>query len=264
MSLIVCETLGEYFGERQKSVSELTVTQRLLPAEGLCLSWILIVFLSWLPISASKGELPPLAISKLGSSSFYDREEGQSELLQWGRLSPNVAKTELLTRTRTDQEPEVRARCMEVLHELVIDDYLRDGDGYIGIALSQEMGRVPQDPKLRSVIRVTQVQPNTPASRAEILVGDFIVGLNREIWYDADAYVNFLETIKRLKPNTKVSLQIMRVGVVSDVLVTLMRRPSALGAPLFLNPTAADLEGSERAAKEAYFREWMRQRTEQK
>lgn len=262
--MIVCETLGEHFGERQKSMSELTVTQRLLPPGGLCLSWFLIVFLSWLLISASKGELPPLAISKLGSLSFYDREEGQSELLQWGRLGPNAAKTELLTWTRIDQEPEVRARCTEVLRELVIDDYLREGDGYIGIALSREMARVPQDSKMRSVIRVTQVQPNTPASRAKILVGDFVVGLNRETWYGADAYVNFLETIKRLKPNTKVSLQMMRIGVVSDVSVTLSRRPSALGAPLFLNPTPAELEGSERAAKEAYFREWMRQRTEQK
>lgn len=210
------------------------------------------------------GDLLQQAIAKLDSSSFREREIGQSKLLDWGRLNPDAAKIELFERSRTDLHPEVRARCVEVLRELVMDDYSKEGSGYIGIALSGEMMKVPQDPKLRSVIRVSQVQQNTPASRAGILVGDFIVGLNRGVWYDVDAYVSFLNAIKALRPNTKVSLQILRNGVIFDVPVTLIRRPSAFNAPFFFNSAAVDVEGSERAAKEAYFRQWLHERSKQK
>ncbi len=198
---------------------------------------------------------------KLSSSSYCEREVGQTELLRWGRMSPDTAKLQLFERARFDNEPEVRARCMDVLRELVIDDYLKEGSGYIGVGLSREMMKVPQDLKLRSVIRVTQVQPNTPASRAGILPGDIIVGLNQQIWYELDADLKFQETIKAMKPNTKVCLRILRNGVISGVSVALIRRPSLLNTPFFLNTAAFDLEGSERAAKEAYFRKWVDERS---
>ena len=244
-------------------MSRSVIPESIITTVGFCPRWCLSGLLLWLFSSVSRGDLLQQAISKLDSSSFLEREVGQSKLLDWGRLDPDAAKIELFERSRTDKHPEVRARCFAVLRELLMDDYSKEGSGYIGIELSGEMMKVPRDLRLRSVIRVNQVQPSTPASRAGILVGDFIIGLNRGIWYDVDAYVSFLGTIKALKPNTKVFLQILRNGVILEVPVTLMRRPSAFSAPFFLNSAAVDVEGSERAAKEAYFRQWLHERSDQ-
>lgn len=218
-------------------------------------SWLVLIFQS-----AVAYGLPQQAVSKLNSPVFREREKGQSELLDWGTNCPDTAKKELLNQTRTSQDPEVRVRCMGVLRNLVIQDYLKEGSGYIGVGLMGEMMKIPQDPKLRSVIRITQVQPKTPASSAGILVGDFIVGLDKEIWYGPEAYSSFLNTIKGKKPQTKTTLHILRGGIIVEVMVTLMRRPIALENSFLFNQQRIDLEGPERAAKEEYFRRWLNDR----
>lgn len=154
---------------------------------------------------------------------------------------------------KASHDPEIRVRCMSVLRQLVIDDYLKEGDGYIGIALLGEMTKIPQDPKPRGVIRITQVQPNSPASRAAILVGDRIIGLDREIWYEADMYIKFQNRIKATKPDTRVTLHILRENVILDVLMMLVRRPVAIDNSLFFSRRGSDLDGLETAAKEGYF-----------
>lgn len=133
----------------------------------------------------------------------------------------------------------------------------------MGIGLRGEMANVPGDPKPRSVIRVIQVQPDTPAKRAGIVVDDLIVGLNEEIWYEADAYATFQEKIKAMKPYTKVKLKILKKGELSEVAVLLMRRPVMADNPFF-SPFRVDPEGPERASKEAYFRQWLSDRKSQK
>ena len=214
--------------------------------------------------SAFAGNLPDQVLWKLGSTTFCDREEAQSELLGWGRLSPDTAKRELFGHIQTCQDPEVRIRCVQILRELVIDDYLKEGCGYIGIGLVGKKMKIPQDPKPRSVIRITQIQPNTPASRSAILVGDIIIGLDQEIWHEIDAYSIFVEKIKTMKPGAKVSLQILREGVISVVAVELMRRPIAVDSASFFNRRDVDLEGPEKLAKDRYFRRWLEGRNWQK
>ena len=47
---------------------------------------------------------------------------------------------------------------------LVTDEYLKEGEGYIGIALAMkdDIVTVPGDPKPRNVIRVMEVRADTP------------------------------------------------------------------------------------------------------
>lgn len=204
-------------------------------------------------------ELPTKAFVALGSSEFRVREAAQSELLVWSRRLPEPAMTELLRQSQAAEDPEVRQRCLNILRELVIDEYSREGEGFIGIAMKDEISEVPGDGKARKVIRVTGVLEDTPARHAGILVNDLIVGLDHQVWHNEDALLPFREKIRTMKPNTKVDLKILRDGGLVDCKVTLTRRP-LLADRLFFNGQNFDPDASERAAKEAFFRRWLSQR----
>lgn len=197
-------------------------------------------------------ELPPEALSGLGSRLFREREAAQAELLGWGRAQPGPAMEELLRQSRMADDPEVRERCLSVLRALVEDEYLKEGEGYIGIAMKDEISDVPGEAKPQEVIRVTLVQPDSPGALAGIHHNDVIVGLNGNVWHEA----LFRANIRMMKPNTKVDLKILRDGALLDLQVTLARRPKSADV-LFFNGQTFDPEAMERAAKEAYFRGWL-------
>jgi PDZ domain len=197
-------------------------------------------------------ELPPKILSSLGSRQFREREIAQVELLDWARAQPVPVIEDLLKKSRVADDPEVRERCLSVLRALVTDEYLKEGEGYIGIGLKDEISDVPGEPKPRGVIRVMQVQNGTPAERAGIRQNDLIVGINGEVWQE----VLFRENVRMMKPNTQVDLKILRDGGLVDLKVTLGRRPLSADT-MFFNGQIFDPEAMERAAKEAYFRRWL-------
>jgi C-terminal processing protease CtpA/Prc len=95
---------------------------------------------------------------------------------------------ELYRQSRVADDPEVRERCLGVLRELVNDEYLSEGEGYIGIRMRDEVAAaVPGDANPRNAIRVMQVVPDSAAERAGLLVDDLIVGLNDLVWRDGPA-----------------------------------------------------------------------------
>lgn len=200
-------------------------------------------------------ELPATALTNLRSQEFRERETAQVELLIWGRGQPGPAMTELLKQSQTADDPEVRERCLAVLRDLVTDEYLKEGEGYIGIVLRDEIAEVPGEPKPRGGIRVTQVQPDSPAEHAGIRLNDLIVGINGEVWHET----LFRANVRMMKPNMKVDLKILRDGGLLDLKVTLGRRPLIADTPFFPGQTV-DPDAIERAAKEAYFRRWLSQR----
>ena len=216
-----------------------------LPLKCLC-----ILVLALFPAEAV--ELPSKALSGLASQQFRDREIAQGELLAWARLQPASAMDELLRQSRMAIDPEVRERCLNILRILVTDEYLKEGEGYLGIMLKDEVSDIPGEPKPRGVIRVLMVQPDSPAEHAGIRQNDMIVGINGEIWQD----VTFRANIRKMKPNIEVDLKILRDGGRIDLKVPLGRRPVYADNSFFPGQTY-DLEAAERAAKEAYFRHWL-------
>ncbi len=214
-------------------------------------------------VAAFGAELPAKAFSNLGSHQFREREAAQLELLQWARANPEPAMTELLKESYGANDPEVRERCLNVLRDLVMDEYLNEGKGYIGIGLREEIANVPGDPKPRSVIRVTNVQPGSPGERAGLKFNDLVVGLEREIWYETNARPLFQQKIMDTKPNTEVVLKVLRNDEPIDITVKLIRRP-VIADTLPFNAPNVDPEGPERAAKEAYFRLWLSERKSRK
>ena len=174
---------------------------------GFPLKCICVLALAFL--SAEAVELPPNALLGLGSQQFSEREIAQVELLAWARVQPAPAMDELLRHSRMASDPEVRERCLSILRALVTDEYLKEGEGYLGIMLRDEIAEIPGEPKPRGVIRVQMVQPDSPAAHAGIRQNDMIVGINGEIWDE----IIFRANIRKMKPNVEVVLKILRDGV---------------------------------------------------
>jgi hypothetical protein len=215
-------------------------------------------FVAW------SAEPPVQAIEDLGSTEFRRRELAQKELLEWGRKQPEQAMRDLLLLSRSAGDPEVRERCLRVLRSLVTDEYLKEGEGYIGIALAMkdEVVDLPGDPAPRHAIRVVEVREGSPGQRAGLQLNDLIVGLENETWHGVEASPLFREKIKTMKPNSNAGLRILRKGDLIDLKVKLGRRP--LMADMFFNGQNFDPEASERAAIETYFRRWLSQQKSEK
>ena len=226
-------------------------------------SWLQVALLSiWVgpACSADNLSIPSQQLNNLGSPEFKVRERAETELLEWGRKNPEWAMPEFLRQSQLAVDPEVRERCLHVLRSLVTDEYLKEGEGYIGIALAikDDIVTIPGDPKPRHAVRVVEVRADTPGQKSGILLNDLIVALEGEIWREVEATPAFRESIKKMKPTTVTRLTILRDGVLVDLRVTLGRRP--LMADMFLNGQNANLDATERAAKEAYFQRWLSQR----
>ncbi|MEN9975059.1 MAG: hypothetical protein RLZZ282_1065 [Verrucomicrobiota bacterium] len=208
-------------------------------------------------------ELPTGPLAAFKSEVFRTRESAQAEMLGWARQHPAEAMEALFEHARGADDPEVRERCLEVLRGLVNDEYLRDGEGFIGIQMLDDMAIIPGDPKPRKVIRVIQLVPNSAAQRAGLQVNDLIAGSGEQLWPPdlvGPVYLSFREKIRQLKPQSKIHLKVMRDGKLMDLEVTLGRRPAMADNPT-LDGQSVDPDAAERSAKEAYFRRWLDRKT---
>lgn len=200
---------------------------------------------------------PPAAIlAELGSEKFQTREAAQKKLLEWARESQEPALDALFRLSQKAPEPEVRERCLAILRELVIDEYLMEGEGYVGIRMQEEEGQVPGDPKVRRLIRVIEVVADSAAEQAGLRLNDLIVELDGEAWHDEAASQAFTTKIRKLKPKTAIKLQILRDGALMEVEVILGRRPP-IPENRFFNESQVDLDAMERMARDAHFRRWL-------
>ncbi len=204
-------------------------------------------------------ELPQKPFADLQSKEFSIREAAQLELLSWARQRPEPGMSELFLQSRVADDPEVRERCLNVLRELVADEYMKDGEGYVGIMMRDMVANIPGDPKPRSVINVMQVLADSAAQRAGLQANDLIAGLDDLVWHDGLASLPFSEMIRSKKPENKVTLHVLRDGKLIDLAVILKRRPP-IPNNLFLNDQTLDPNAIERADKEAYFRRWLSQK----
>lgn len=223
-------------------------------------AWFLISLMWGMSETRTWGlEPPPGPLSGLQSDEFRVRETAQVELLAWARQRPESAMDVLFRVSRSHADPEVRERCLAVLRELVNDQYLKEGEGFLGIRMQDEKALIPGEQAARSVLRVTQVLPDSAAQQAGMQPNDLIAGLNDKIWHDEAALVPFMNHVRQFKPGNRITLRVLRNGKMIDLPVTLGRRPLLADNP-FLDQRQGDIEVAERAAKEAYFRRWMERR----
>lgn len=223
-----------------------------MKAPQFCLAWMFGLISTTCAI-----EIPSVPLSELGAESYAVRESAEMALLDWARgQDADAVRSEFYRQSQGATDPEVRARCLSVLKELVSDDYLKEGEGYIGIRMQDEFANFPGDAKPRAVIRVTQVVPDSAAAKAGLLLNDLIGELNGMIWREQPISIPFGERVRLHKPGEKVNLVVLREGKVVDVIVTLGRRPLIADA-FFFSEEDVDVEAMEKKAKDAFFRRWL-------
>jgi hypothetical protein len=208
--------------------------------------------------AAFAGPPPDETILRLSAESFQEREAAQSSLLDWAKRQPEPAKEWLFRRWTQESDPEVRRRCLEVLRSLVLEDYLKEGKGYVGILMQSIAIQVPDLPKAKFGIRVTMVVPDSPAAKGGINPGDVIVGVNDQVWEQAPADVPFSQWIQARAPGGRVMLKLWENGRVVDRELILGRRPDEPQGPFAGSPE--ELKQRDRLAREQYFQRWLEQR----
>lgn len=197
-------------------------------------------------------------IDDLADPSFRVREDAQSELIEWARGSPDARALILLKIAREAPDPEVRQRSHNVLREIAMDEYLSNGEGYMGIQMVPVIAALPgegNDPK--EVISITRVLPDTPARHAGLRVGDLITSVNQAKFNEDDPLSAFQQMIRELQPGKPATFTIIRGEEVMEIVVVLGRRPP-IPETRFFGQQMADLNELARRDQEAFFRDWLK------
>ena len=214
--------------------------------------------------------IPSDLLSNLRAEKFADRVEAEKALLTWSKERAEAAKDMLFEASRTEADPEVRGRCLGVLRVLVDEEYLKNGQGFMGIQMGAEIAQIQIEGEkgFRFAIRVEHVEDGSPAQKGGLKLGDFLLGIDDRVWTEDDTRETVTGFIKSFKPGTKVKARTVREGRQLDLAIELGRRPiaadmmriapfGALGLGGMAVPDQAALEAAEMQAKEDYFRNWL-------
>lgn len=205
--------------------------------------------------------MPPSLLSGMGSPEFKVRELAEEDALEWGRKHRQAALESLLKHSRVGPDPEVRARCLSVLKELVNDEYLNAGEGFMGISMLDEISLVPGDPKPRQVIWISRILKASAAEKAGLLINDRISGIDGTRWYGDLAVESFSKIIKAKKPSSKVLLEVLRDKELISVQVILGKRPANIDL-LMMDKQNPDAEAAENEARDRFFSQWLERQKE--
>ncbi|MFU8893357.1 MAG: PDZ domain-containing protein [Luteolibacter sp.] len=201
--------------------------------------------------------IPDPLLLDLKSDEFKIREEAQKALLEWCRQDPGVRARQALDQARNAPDPEIRQRSHNVLHALAMDEYLKAGEGFIGIQMNAIRAEVPgEGNEAREVIVITRVLRDTPAREAGLRVGDMIASVNGKNLAAQDALESFQNTIRALQPGTPAKFGVIRDGELMVVELTLGRRPPEQQARFF-GQAMPDLNDLAKREQERFFKEWL-------
>jgi len=206
--------------------------------------------------------VPDGVVEQLSSEKFEVRVGAYAELKKWSKKNPKSSPAQLHKIWVSSDDPEVKTRCYTLMKEMVIQRKFGKGKGFVGIMMDPMVigGGQPQG-KAKVGIRIVQVLPNTPANKAGLQPGDFIVGID-ELDFNKlpvekkqiDVRTTFQEYVKSKQPDDVITLHLLRAGKAMDQDVTLMKRPASADRGFFNRG-----ENLERAESEAYFEKWLKQ-----
>lgn len=202
---------------------------------------------------------PERLLEDLGAEAFKEREAAQLDLIKWAEKN---GIRPIYERYLHSDDPEIRKRCHEILRTWSDRDYLSDGQGYMGLQMREEMSRINGDDRLRACLRIVSVVPKGPADVAELKVGDLIVSMDDETWYEAGMMDGVIRKIASYKPLRKVSLKIQREGQkhVLDIPLVLGKRP----VPDLRIMSSEAVQELDQQAREKHFEEWIKKQEVEK
>lgn len=208
--------------------------------------------------------VPDTFLNALGSEVFRDRAQAQLDLVAWAQSRPkNQGEDLLLAAHDAALEPEIRLRLRAALKEIVIAEHQKDGKGYVGIRMQEIDVVLPGTNEARVGVQITEVNKDTPASKAGLVAGDVIVAIGELRWPAAGAVEAFAEEVKRHKAGDKVVLEVLSGAELKKVEITLAARPMGMPEvrgliwPGGLIEPLEDLEVLEKRAQDEYFERWL-------
>ncbi len=211
-------------------------------------------------IAAGSGQeagIPPAILQDLSSDRFAEREAAQLSLHQWAARTPEKSADVLLKLAREAEDPEIRSRCMDALKAFVLEREYR-ADGFLGISMQEVEVKLPGERGAAKAIRVTMVVEDSAASEAGIAAGTLIVGIGDRMWREGEMIPEFREEVKRTRPGTMLTLQLLEEGMI-------VRKTLKLGerAPQAEGVWEEDPVKANEAAREQFFRKWLDKRAKQ-
>ena len=205
---------------------------------------------------------PTDLLRDLGDDAFKTRQAAEAGLRAWATQQPDQAQPLFLKQVQQSLDPEVRMRCRSLLKDIVMLEFRKQCEGFVGI----QMFIQPLDgATVRFGVRVTGVTRDTPAQRAGIQAGDVILELEGEGWTDENAMQSFSDVIRKHHPGERVKMKVQRGAQDLDIEVELARRPEILNANngmFFLGEVEFDPSRLQAQAEEKFFKEWLSQRKE--
>jgi predicted metalloprotease with PDZ domain len=208
-----------------------------------------------LAFSAFGEEVPKSLLEGLSSEQFKEREASQIELGKWADEKGPSAISAIYKVYAESDDPELRNRCYQALRKQSDKDYLKDGKGYLGVQMREELHDLPGDDKPRICVRITFVVVGSQADLAGIQAGDLIASMDGKKWYEQGSIDEFSETIASYKPQRRIVFEVMRAGKdeLIQVPVILGRRPVEDLRSMYYQ----DLEKLDSEARDRHFKEWL-------
>ena len=199
--------------------------------------------------------IPDEILLKLTSADFGVREDAERALIGWAKADRTSRAKEIIGELDTTEDPEIRERCASALRSIAMIDYLKEGEGYLGIGIKEEPWPDQNGGGNKWAVRITHVVGGGAAFRAGLISGDLITGLQEKSWEHSGAAEALSSSIRQLQPGTSVAIRIFRKDVEMNLQVVLDRRPPPVANQAGLG--AMDFEANDRAAKDLYFKKWM-------
>jgi len=212
-------------------------------------------------------------IERLAADEFGDRERAAEKLGDWAKDHAGEARERFFLESVNNPEPEVRKRCRTLLREMVLEEFRRDGQGYVGIQMGQI--DVPIQGENAFGVQVSSVVKDTPAEKAGMKAGDVIVELDGKRWTQPGATTAFQKEVMSRKPGDEVPMRIRRRGEegLVELKVKLARRPPIPtqmllwqqqlgGIPRGFAGGVPDARELQRREEDEYFNKWYAERRE--
>jgi len=154
--------------------------------------------------------IPAELLKSLSSESFDQRESAEDQLTELAAKRDEKFIDKIYDLCLESTDPEVRKRCMSVLRKISDKNYLKDGKGFLGILMVEEIVRFEGEEKVRVCVRVSQVVADSPAAEFGLKEKDLIIALDGQKWHKAGDLAEFMKLIAEKKPLENITLSIVR------------------------------------------------------
>jgi len=149
--------------------------------------------------------VPEDLVETLGNENYQKREDAERKLSAWAKGKGKKTFHDLEVVKEKARSPEVKMRLDNVLSSMTIYEPIPNTRGFIGIGMEPQMGGA----------FITRVQPDTPAEKHGLLVGDVIVEIDgidlTKKRQQVDEAMNFLRSyVKTKNSGSKLTMKLLR------------------------------------------------------